>query len=125
MSSTRQKILYVEDEQDEVLMIKTRIEDHGYAFVSAADGEEGIQKVRDEKPDLILLDIIMPKVNGYEFCCHLMGDPATRGIPVIIITASGAKDLEKKCLALGVQEIIHKPYDSSYLLERIAVYLEK
>lgn len=117
------KILYVEDERDEVLMIKTRIEDGGYAFVSAADGEEGIKKVSEEKPDLILLDIVMPIMNGYEVCCHLKDDPATCDIPVIIITASGAKDLEKQCVALGIQEIMRKPYDSSYLLKRIAFYL--
>ena len=117
------KILYIEDEQDEILMIKTRIEDHGYLFVSAADGEEGVQKIHDEKPDLILLDIVMPKMNGHEVCCHLKDDPATCDIPVIILTASGAKDLEKQCLALGVNEVMRKPYDSSYLLERIAFYL--
>ena len=117
------KILYVEDEPDEVLMIKTRIEDCGYAFISAADGEDGLKKVCDERPDLVLLDLILPKMNGYELYAHLKDDPATRDIPVIIITASGAKDLEKQCLALGVQEIMHKPYDSSYLLKRIAFYL--
>ncbi len=117
------KILYVEDEKDEILMIKTRLEDEGYAVVSAADGEEGLRKVQEEKPDLVLLDLIMPKMNGYEFCCHLKDDPATNDIPIIIITASGAKDLERQCFKRGVKEIIHKPYDSSYLLEKIASYL--
>ncbi|MBN1870620.1 MAG: response regulator [Candidatus Omnitrophica bacterium] len=117
------KILYLEDEPDEILMVKTRVESQGYSLVSAADGEEGLKKVREEKPDLILLDIIMPRMNGHEFCCHLKMDPATRNIPVIIITASGAKDLEKKCQKLGIQEIVHKPYESSYLLERIAFFL--
>lgn len=116
------KILYVEDEPDEVLMIKTRIEDCGYAFISAADGEDGLKQVCDQRPDLVLLDLILPKMNGYELYAHLKDDPATCDIPVIIITASGAKDLEKQCLALGVQEIMHKPYDSSYLLKRIAFY---
>lgn len=117
------KILYVEDEQDEVLMIKTRIEGHGYEFISAADGEEGLEKVRAEKPDLILLDLIMPNMNGYEMCCHLKDDSQMKDIPIIIITASGAKDLEKECVALGIDDILHKPYDSSHLLEKIASYL--
>ena len=81
------------------------------------------RKEHEEKPDLVLLDLIMPKMNGYEFCCHLKDDPATNDIPIIIITASGAKDLERQCFKRGVKEIIHKPYDSSYLLEKIAFYL--
>jgi CheY-like chemotaxis protein len=117
------KILYVEDENDEILMVKTRMESNGYAFISAFDGEEGLQKIQAELPDLILLDILMPKKNGYDVCCQLKKDPRTAYIPIIIVTASGAKDLEEKCRAIGIEEIIQKPYESSYLLERIAFYL--
>jgi len=117
------KILFIEDEEDQILMIKTRMEASGYVFVSALNGEEGLKKVRTEKPDLILLDIVMPKMNGYEVCRHLKKDPETCDIPVIVVTASGVKDLEERCVAAGIQEIIRKPYESSYLLERIAFHL--
>ncbi|MFA5262111.1 MAG: response regulator [Candidatus Omnitrophota bacterium] len=117
------KILHIEDESDEVLMVKTRMENAGYAFISALNGEEGLEKVYAETPDLILLDLIMPKLNGYHVCYQLKKDPQTADIPIIILTASGAKELEKKCAALGVNEVIHKPYESSYLLEKIAFYL--
>jgi len=117
------KILYVEDEVDHVAMMKTRIESFGYEFSSANDGEAGLKIALEEKPDLILLDIIMPKMNGYEVCSALKNNDEMKNIPIIVITASGAKDLEQKCIEAGVEEIMHKPYDSSYLIERIAFHL--
>lgn len=117
------KILFIEDEEDQIMMVKERMEARGYVFISAEDGEEGIKKTYEEMPDLILLDIVMPKVNGYEVCLHLKNDPETCHIPIVVVTASGVKNLEKQCLALGVREIIRKPYDSSYLEQRVAYYL--
>ena len=117
------KVLLIEDEQDQITMIEARMESCGYQFVAAHDGEEGIKKAYEEMPDIILLDIVMPKVNGYEVCAHLKSDLKTSKIPIIVITASGVKRLEEKCIALGVEEIIRKPYDSRYLEERIAYHL--
>ncbi len=117
------KILYIEDEVGEILMVKTRLEDAGYAFTSALDGVQGLENIHSERPDLILLDIMMPELNGYEVCDQLKKNPKTSDIPIIILTASGAKNLEEQCKALGVEEIIQKPYESTYLLERIASYL--
>ena len=117
------KILFIEDEIDQIMMLETRMLAAGYAFISAVDGEEGLQKACEERPDLILLDIVMPKMNGYEVCYSLKKNPDTKDIPVIIVTASGAKHLEQKCIDLGIDEIIHKPYDSSYLAQRVAFHL--
>lgn len=117
------KVLLVDDEVDHIAMLQTRIEASGYQCLLAYDGEEGLKIALDEIPDIILLDIVMPKMNGYEMCCYLKNDDKTKKIPIIIITASGAKKLEKKCIELGVEEIMHKPYDSSYLVERIAFHL--
>ncbi len=119
------KILYIEDESDEILMVKTRLENAGYTFISALDGKEGVEKIYKERPDLILLDIMMPIMNGHEVCDQIKKDPKTCDIPIIITTASGAKNLENQCEVLGVEEIVQKPYESSYLLERIAFYLGK
>jgi len=119
------KVLFVEDEADHITMLKTRMEAAGYEFLSATDGEEGYRIACEEKPDIILMDIIMPKMNGYEACYNLKKNKETKDIPIIIVTASGAKKLEQKCVALGVNEIIHKPYDSAYLLERIGSLLSK
>lgn len=117
------KILYIEDEADQVMMLETRLKASGYKCLSALDGEEGYRLACEEKPDLILLDILLPKMNGYELTYSLKNNGATKHIPIIVVTASGAKALEKKCLELGIEEIIHKPYDSAYLSERIAHYL--
>ena len=117
------KILFIEDEEDQIMMITTRMESYGYKVVSAVNGEEGLKKVYEEKPDLILLDIVMPVMNGYEVCKNLKKDPKTRDIPIIVLTASGVKDLEDECMAVGVQEIIRKPYESSFLAERIAFHM--
>lgn len=119
------KILFVEDELDLIAMLQTRIEALGYQFVSANDGEEGLKSTLTQKPDLILLDIVMPKMNGYELCYALKNNDETKDIPIIIITASGAKKLEQKCIEIGVEEIMHKPYDSAYLIERIAFHLNR
>ncbi len=117
------KILFIEDEIDQIMMVKARLEAYGYEFISALNGKEGVKKVYEEKPDLILLDIVMPTMNGYEVCGHLKDDSETCNIPIIVVTASGVRDLEERCVALGVQEIIRKPYESSFLAERIAFHL--
>jgi CheY-like chemotaxis protein len=119
------KILVIEDEKGEILMLKNRLEDNGYTVITATDGEEGIKKVYEESPDLIILDIVLPIMNGYEVCCHLKKDPKTQNLPIIVITAYGAEALEKECIALGIEESLQKPYDSSDLLKRIAFHLKK
>jgi CheY-like chemotaxis protein len=119
------KVLFIEDEEDQIMMVRMRMEAYGYDFVSAVNGVEGLKKVYEEKPDLILMDIVMPKMNGYEVCDCLKKDPTTRDIPIIVVTASGIKDLEARCVALGVEEIIYKPYESSYLVERVAFHMGK
>ena len=69
------------------------------------------------KPDLILLDVIMPKMDGYEVCKKLKGNPETKDTPIIIFTASGQRDLERKCMAVGANEVIKKPFEATELLE--------
>lgn len=113
------KILFIEDELDQIMMVKMRLEASGYKVVSAADGDEGLKKVHRERPDLILLDIIMPKIDGYEVCKRLKQDPDTRNIPIIGITASGARGTEEKCRALGADDFIKKPFESADLITKI------
>ena len=100
-------------------MVEMRLKANGFEVISAKDGEEGISKAHEEHPDLILLDIIIPKMDGYEVCKHLKADSDTKDIPVIIMTASGAKGLEDKCLGLGVNDIVRKPYNATDLFAKI------
>lgn len=113
------KILLIEDEEDLITVIKMRLEAGGFNFVYALDGEEGLRKVHQEKPDLILLDLIMPKMDGFEVCRRLKADSETSGIPIIIITAIGDKNIEDKARSAGAECVITKPYESSELLARI------
>jgi CheY-like chemotaxis protein len=125
MTSKKIKILFIEDEPDQIMMISLRLEKNGYEVVSAKDGEEGLGKVKAEKPDLILLDVIMPGISGLEVCRRLKKDPVTQSIPVITSTAAGMDDIEAQCLAVGADDCVRKPYASAELLEKIQRFLKK
>jgi CheY-like chemotaxis protein len=121
MSDTRPLILLADDEDDVALVASTRLEVSGFEVITAADGEEALALLRRRLPDLVLLDILMPKLDGFQVCTAIKTDPATRDIPVIIFSASSSHSLslEKKCLELGADECIRKPYSSEELLEKI------
>ena len=121
----KKKILIIEDEPDQIMVLKERLEANGYDSVSALDGNEGLMKILLEKPDLILLDIIMPGMDGYEVCNRIRQAPGTKNIPVIVISAAGAKELEKNCFAVGANECIRKPYEAADLLLKIKALLKK
>ena len=113
------KILFIEDEVDIVTLMQARLVSQGYQMLSAFDGEEGLKMVQEEKPDLILLDKIMPKMDGLEVCQRLKSDPKTKDIPIIIVSASGEKDLPERCQAAGADDLIIKPFEPEDLLFRI------
>lgn len=115
----KKKILFVEDEPDQVTMITLRLEKNGYEVISCSDGETGLKKAAEEKPDLILLDVILPGMDGLEICRLLRANPVTKTIPIVSTTAAGADDVEKSCLAAGANACVRKPYDSADLLAKI------
>lgn len=118
-ATRKKKILFVEDEPDQVLMVSLRLERSGYAVVSSMDGADGLKKAVEENPDLILLDVILPGMDGIEVCRLLKENPATKHIPVISTTAAGAEDVDRSCLAAGADACVRKPYDSTDLLAKI------
>ena len=120
----KRKILFIEDEPDQVLMVSLRLKKNGFSVLSAQDGLAGIEKAIEEKPDLILLDIIMPGLDGFEVCRRLRHASATKRVPIIATTAAGDDDLERKCLAAGADECVRKPYDAADLLAKIKTLLE-
>jgi len=121
----KRKILFIEDETTQIMMVQTRLEASGYEVISALDGEEGLKKVHEENPDLILLDLIIPKIDGLEVCRRLKGSVDTNNIPVIVITASGTRDVEGMCHAVGADDVVRKPYDSTDLLSKIKALLRE
>lgn len=125
MGSKKRKILFIEDEPDQIMMVSLRLEKSGYEVISSRDGEQGLKMAAEERPDLILLDVIMPGMDGFEVARRLRKDPSTRHIPIISTTAAGMDDVEHSCLAAGVDDCVRKPYDSADLLLKIRRLLEK
>lgn len=115
----RPKILIVEDKQDNIDLISYFLKPQNYDIQVAMDGEAGLEKVTTCNPDIILLDIMLPKMNGFEVCERIKKNPATRFIPVIMITA--LKDLKDKIhsLEVGADDFITKPFENVELLTRV------
>jgi DNA-binding response OmpR family regulator len=102
------KILIIEDEEALLLMLAERLERDGYESLTAKDGEEGLLKMKEEKPDLVLLDIVMPKIGGFEVLEAMQQDPALQKIPVIIISNSGQPVEIGRAKTLGVKDYLVK-----------------
>lgn len=114
------KILYVEDNDDNVYMLKMRLELlDGFEVVVAEDGEKGCAAALTEKPDLILMDLDLPVINGWEATQRLKSDPATRDIPVIALSAHALAGSREKALAAGCDDFDTKPVDFERLLGKI------
>ncbi len=116
----KSKILIVDDEEKNIRLIELILKkSNDYIFESAVNGIEALEKAKSFSPDLVLLDIMMPEMNGYEACRRLKASPETRHIPVIMITAlSGDRDFKLKGLELGANEFLTKPIDETELLIR-------
>ena len=123
--SDRKRILIVDDEKDLVDILKARLEIEGYEILAAYDGQEGLEKAQEEKPDLILLDVMMPKMNGYQVCRLLKYDEEFQNIPVIIITARGQEQDKMTGDEVGADEYITKPFENGVLFAKIKELLGK
>lgn len=113
------RILLVDDEPSIVKMVGKRLEVEGFRVLIAVDGQEGLDKARAEHPDLIILDLMLPKMNGYEVCTALKQDPQHQKIPIILFTAKAQEKDEKMGLECGANAYVRKPFRAQELLERI------
>jgi two-component system alkaline phosphatase synthesis response regulator PhoP len=125
LSDIRQKILIVDDELDTLVPLKRTLEAGDYQVIEASNGMEAIEKTRSEQPDLILLDLMMPGMDGIEVCKVLKEDPSTGDIPVIMLTAKG--DIEDKIggIETGADDYVTKPFDLGELKARIKMILRR
>lgn len=121
----KKKILVVDDEEDLLDFVTLRLEANNYQAVVARDGEEALKFFAQEKPDLVLLDIIMPKLDGFKVCQALKKSPASAKIPVIMLTAKDRVNDIKLAKESGADAYIVKPFDSSTLLVTIKDQLDK
>jgi CheY-like chemotaxis protein len=117
------KILVVDDEEHIVMILKDSLEFSGFQVITAFNGEEALEVVDKDRPDLIVLDIGMPKLDGWEVCRRLKGSEATKQIPIIILTAYAQMSDQKKGAALGAERFVSKPCDLTYLVEEINALL--
>jgi len=120
------RILYVEDNDDNLYMLTLRFETlGGYEIISASDGTEGVAKATTEKPDLILMDLNLPGIDGWEASRRLKADPITRDIPIIALTAHAMTGDREKALAAGADDFDTKPVQFDRLLGKIKKALPK
>lgn len=117
------KILLVEDNEMNRDMLARRLEKRGYAVVIAVDGQSGVALARAEKPDLILMDMSLPIIDGWEASRQLKADPAVAAIPIIALTAHAMAEDREKALAAGCNEYETKPVDLASLLAKIEALL--
>jgi DNA-binding response OmpR family regulator len=119
-----EKILIADDERDIRAVLRTRLELEGFQVIEACDGAEAVRMAQDESPDLVVLDVMMPELDGVEVCNRLRASFTTRHIPVIMVTAK-ARPLDKiEGLRQGANDYITKPYDTAELTQRVRNALE-
>lgn len=119
------KILVVEDDQDNREMVIKVLKHNGYGAIEAVDGEEAVEKARAENPDLILLDLYIPKMDGYEVTRRLKGDQGLQHIPIIALTAHAMKGNREEALAAGCDGYIAKPINVRELPQQIDHFLRR
>lgn len=117
------KILYVEDNEDNVFMLTTRLRRKGFEVVVARDGAEGINIAHTEHPDLILMDLSLPVLDGWEATRRLKASPETKSIPIIVLTAHAMAGDREKAVAAGADEYDTKPVRLPELLAKIEGFL--
>ena len=117
------KILLADDEEDVKSILKMFLKSKGYEVCTAFDGLDAIDQTKKEKPDLILLDIMMPEMDGFEVCKKLKSDPETADIPVIMVSAASHAESVQKGLDAGASDYIVKPFEPEQLERKLASIL--
>lgn len=121
----KESILVVEDEEDIRELLKYNLEKEGYQVFGSATGEEALQAVRNRRPDLILLDLMLPGMDGLEVCRKIRGEAQTQHLPIIMLTAKGEEADIVTGLELGADDYITKPFSPRVLLARLRAALRR
>jgi len=121
----KKRILLIEDETDMVYALTLQLEAVDYKVLSATDGQAGLDMARKEKPDLIILDLMLPRMDGYKICRMLKFDERYKQIPIIMFTARAQEQDRKLAQEVGADAYITKPFDSKVLLDKIGALLKK
>ena len=119
------KILIADDEPDFLATLKSRLEFEGFLVITSVEGEEALRTIRREKPDLVLLDIMLPTMNGYQVCREVKRDPETRAIAVVMVTAKSQSSDKFWAKETGADDYVTKPFEMDDLIENnkgISIY---
>jgi len=118
-------ILVVDDEPDVASLLTLMLKSQGYTVIMAGDGQEALEKARSEDPDLILLDVMLPRLDGYKVARMLKFDENYSHIPIVMLTAKVQERDKQTGIEMGADEYITKPFDTSLLLAKVKEMLEK
>ncbi len=118
-----EKILVVDDNSDAVTILTAILKKGGYTVSIARDGEEALRKATEKRPALILLDLMMPKLDGFEVCRRIRDDPALRDTIIFFLSAKGDRSSKTEAIILGVSEYIIKPFTPREILEKVQYHL--
>ena len=123
--ATAKTVLVVDDEQDILDLVRFRLERDGYRVLTASDGQEGLTLAQAERPDLCILDVMIPKHSGLEVLAHLRADPATADTRVILLTARGQDADVDRGFELGAHDYVTKPFSPKELRRRVQAQLSR
>jgi len=121
----KSKILVIEDESDILEVIQYNLEREGHKVIACRNGEEGLSRIRTDNPDLVILDLMLPGMDGVEVCQRVKSDPVTNAIPVIMVTAKGEEADVVLGLGIGADDYITKPFSPKELVARIKVVMRR
>jgi two-component system phosphate regulon response regulator PhoB len=125
MLMSKERVLVIEDEPDILEMIRYNLDREGYRVSAVVNGEDGFERAQQDAPDLVLLDLMLPGLDGLEICRRLKGDPVTRGIPIIMVTAKGDESDVVLGLGLGADDYVSKPFSPKELVARVKAVLRR
>lgn len=114
-----QRVLIVDDEPNILISVEYLMKQAGFEVSVAKDGEEALERIRSDRPDLVVLDVMMPKLNGLEVCERVRADPQLAGMRILMLTAKGREPEMKKGLGLGADDYVTKPFSTRDLVMRV------
>jgi twitching motility two-component system response regulator PilH len=117
-------LLLIEDEPDQAQLVQSRLRSQGLQVIWASDGEEGFEKACEELPNLILMDVVIPKMNGFETCKKIKNDPRVKEIPIVLVSAFEMDDFSGQCRAVGADAWLKRPYDPADLTTTVEKFIK-
>ncbi len=117
------RVLVVDDDPVILELLRINFEIEGFEVFSASDGQEGLERARADRPDVVLSDIMMPRLDGLQLLARLRDDPTTAGVPVVLLSAKAQNAEVQRGLALGADDYVTKPFDPLELIDRVNAVL--